>query len=291
MKQSAIVVRYASLIKFSHTVFALPFALTAYFYALLSTGTPFDPWLLVKVLLAMVLARNTAMGFNRYADRKIDALNPRTQSREIPSGVIPARHVAWFVVVNAVLFVAVALWINKLAFYLAPAALCILVGYSYTKRFTAWCHIVLGVALGIAPVGAYIAVTGTVAVVPVLMMGLVISWVGGFDVIYALQDVGFDKEHGLHSIPARWGIKGGILISILLHLVTVYAVIVLGLYYGAGTAYWIGAGVFIGLLVYQHLLVIPRTLSKIGMMFGTVNGITSVCFAVGAILDFYLKYR
>lgn len=289
MKQSPLLFRYASLVKFSHTIFAMPFALTAYFYALRSTGTPFDPLLLVKVLLAMVFARNTAMGFNRYADRKIDALNPRTRNREIPAGVIPARKALWFVIVNVLLFLGTAMWINPLAFYLAPVALVVLIGYSYTKRFTAWCHLVLGVALGIAPVGAYIAVTGTIGVAPVLLAGLVITWVGGFDIGYAFQDMEFDREHKLHSIPVRWGIKGGIAISILLHLISVYAVYVFGRYCGAGTVYWLGAAAFVGVLLYQHWLMLPGNLSRMGRSFGTVNGIASVCFALGAIVDFYLK--
>ena len=274
--------RYASMVKFSHTIFAMPFALVGYAYALQTTDAEFSLLLLVKVLLAMVFARNTAMGFNRYADRRIDALNPRTRNREIPAGVITPRRALIF---NAALFLAVALWINRLAFFLSPAALLVLIGYSFTKRFTAWCHIVLGVALGIAPVGAYIAVTGEIAVFPVLLTGLVITWCGGFDVIYALQDVEFDRSHSLHSIPARFGVRGGILISILLHLISVYAVVVAGLYYGGGTLYWIGAGLFVGLLIFQHLLVSPKNLSRIGLAFGTTNGIASVCYAAFTIAD------
>lgn len=270
--------RYASMVKFSHTIFAMPFALVGYAYALQTTDAEFSLLLLVKVLLAMVFARNTAMGFNRYADRRIDALNPRTRNREIPAGVITPRRALIFVIVNAALFLAVALWINRLAFFLSPAALLVLIGYSFTKRFTAWCHIVLGVALGIAPVGAYIAVTGEIAVFPVLLTGLVITWCGGFDVIYALQDVEFDRSHSLHSIPARFGVRGGILIS-------VYAVVVAGLYYGGGTLYWIGAGLFVGLLIFQHLLVSPKNLSRIGLAFGTTNGIASVCYAAFTIAD------
>ena len=271
--------RYASMVKFSHTIFAMPFALVGYAYALQTTDAEFSLLLLVKVLLAMVFARNTAMGFNRYADRRIDALNPRTRNREIPAGVITPRRALIFVIL------AVALWINRLAFFLSPAALLVLIGYSFTKRFTAWCHIVLGVALGIAPVGAYIAVTGEIAVFPVLLTGLVITWCGGFDVIYALQDVEFDRSHSLHSIPARFGVRGGILISILLHLISVYAVVVAGLYYGGGTLYWIGAGLFVGLLIFQHLLVSPKNLSRIGLAFGTTNGIASVCYAAFTIAD------
>ncbi len=284
------VARYASLVKFSHTIFAMPFALIAYFYALWSTGTPFDWLLLVKVLLAMVFARNTAMGFNRYADRDIDAMNPRTATREIPTGRISARNVMWFVLVNVLLFVATAWWINLLALCLSPLALIVLLGYSLTKRFTAWCHIVLGTALGIAPVGAYIAVTGQFAILPILLAGLVITWVSGFDVIYALQDEDFDRQHALHSVPVRFGIRRAIGVSILLHLITVYAIILVGSYYGAGISYWIGATLFIALLIFQHSITTPRHLDRISPTFGLINGITSVCFATCVIIDLYLRY-
>lgn len=282
------IARYASLVKFSHTLFAMPFALICYFYALVTTEVAFEWLLLVKILLAMVFARNTAMGFNRYADRKIDALNPRTSSREIPSGKISVKNAVVFIIVNAVLFLAVALWINRLAFYLAPIALFVLVGYSLTKRFTAWCHVVLGVALGIAPVGAYIAVTGTIAVFPVLVAALVITWVSGFDIIYALQDVDFDKNNALHSVPAKFGINKAIGISIILHLLSVYMVVIIGKYAGAGTYYIIGATLFVVMLIIQHILALPKTLDKIGPSFGVVNGVASVCFALFTILGFYL---
>ena len=281
--------RYASLVRFSHTIFAMPFALVGFAYALCTTDNDFTLKLLVQILLAMVTARNTAMGFNRYADRKIDALNPRTKNREIPSGVISPRKALIFVIVNALLFVGVAWWINPLAFYLSPVALIVLIGYSYTKRFTAWCHIVLGIALGIAPVGAYIAVTGHFAVFPMLLTGLVITWCGGFDVVYALQDVEFDRQHSLHSIPARFGVRGGIAISILLHVITVYIVVLAGLNYQCGMLYWVGAAVFVGLLVFQHAIVKPSDLSRIGLAFGTVNGIASLCYAAFTIADLCLK--
>ena len=281
--------RYASLVRFSHTIFAMPFALVGFVYALCTTDNDFTFELLIQILLAMVTARNTAMGFNRYADRKIDALNPRTKNREIPAGTISPRKALIFVVVNALLFMGIALWINPQAFYLSPVALVVLLGYSYTKRFTAWCHIVLGVALGIAPVGAYIAVTGQFAVFPILLAGLVITWCSGFDIIYALQDVEFDRQQALHSVPVRFGVRGGIAISILLHAITVYAVILAGLNYGCGTLYWIGAAVFIGLLIFQHAIVKPSDLSRIGLAFGTVNGIASLCYAAFTIADLCLK--
>ena len=284
-------IRYASLVKFSHTLFGLPFALLSYAYALWSTHTVFDPWVLIKVVLAMVFARNAAMGLNRYADRQWDARNPRTATREIPAGVLSARQVLVFVIVNALLFIGTAAWINSLALMLSPVALLVLLGYSYTKRYTAWCHLILGVALGIAPPGAYIAVTGQLAVFPILLSGLVISWVAGFDIIYALQDIDFDRSVGLHSIPARFGIRKSIAIRILLHLFSLWSVIVVGLSYGAGVGYWIGALFFIGMLVIQHGLTTPHRLDRIGPMFGVVNGLSSVGYALCAITDLWFHYH
>ena len=199
-----VVSRYASLVKFSHTVFAMPFALLSYVYALVSTAVPFDWLLLVKILLCMVFARNAAMGFNRWADRDIDAKNPRTAGREIPAGKITPRAALAFVIGNCVAFVAAAAWINCLALWLSPVALAVLLGYSLTKRFTAWSHVVLGLALAIAPVGAYIAVTGSVALFPVLLAVAVLTWTAGFDILYSLQDASFDRSNGLHSVPARF---------------------------------------------------------------------------------------
>ena len=272
-----IVAKYASLVKFSHTVFALPFALVGYVYAMRSTGMPFEWLLLVEVMMCMVFARNAAMGFNRWADRDIDAANPRTASREIPSGVIKPGSALWFVAINVALFVATTAFINRLTLILSPVALLVLLGYSYTKRFTAWSHIVLGMALAIAPVGAYIAVTGTIAIAPVVLSALVLTWVAGFDIIYAQVDADHDRTHGLHSVPARFPGWRGLAISIALHLVTVYAVAMFGLYTSRGTLYWIGAGVFVALLALQHT---SRRLA-----FDWVNGAASIAFATFAIID------
>ncbi len=225
----------------------------------------------------MVFARNAAMGFNRWADRDIDAANPRTAGREIPSGAVSPRAALWFVVVNSVLFVATTAFINRLALALSPVALLVLLGYSYTKRFTAWSHVVLGMALAIAPVGAYIAVTGRVAMAPIVLAALVLTWVAGFDILYARADAEFDRANGLHSIPARWPGWRGHAISVALHLVTVYAVVVFGLFVSLGTLYWVGAAIFVLLLVLQHT---SRRLA-----FDWVNGAASVAFAAFAIAD------
>lgn len=280
-----LVSKYASMVKFAHTVFAMPFALIGYVYALTSTATPFDWVLLVKILFCMVFARNTAMGFNRLIDRAIDAKNPRTVSREIPSGKISVTSARWFVAVNAIGFLVAAALINKLTLMLAPVALFVVMGYSYCKRFTAWSHIVLGVALAIAPAGAYIAVTGSIGIVPVLLAGLVITWVSGFDIIYSLQDAEFDRANGLHSVPARFSTRGAIIISIILHLVSVYAVWVIGIFYGGGKLYWTGTALFCLVLVYQHIMARPSNLDRIGATFTLVNGVASICYAAFFVAD------
>ncbi len=269
--------KYARLVRFAHTVFAMPFALVGYVYALISTGTPFSLKTLLLILLAMVFARNAAMGFNRWADRNFDAANPRTSDREIPSGAISPVAALIFVVVNAACFVATAALINHLALILSPVALFVLLGYSFTKRFTAWSHVVLGMALGIAPVGAYIAVTDTFALAPVVLSALVLTWVAGFDILYARADAAHDRAVGLHSVPARFSPRIALTISILLHLITTYSVVVFGLYTSRGMLYWIGAGIFVGLLVLQHT---SRRLA-----FDWVNGAASLIFATFAIID------
>lgn len=279
---------YASLVKFSHSIFAMPFALIGYVYALVVCDVSFSWLLLCQVVLCMIFARNAAMGFNRWVDRSIDARNPRTASREIPTGKVSVREAGWFVLLNALLFVATAITINKLTAILAPVALFIIMGYSYTKRFTAWSHVVLGVALAIAPGGAYIAVAGALGVVPVLLAGVVISWVAGFDIIYSLQDSEFDRSHGLHSVPARFSVGQSIGISIALHVVTLYGVAVIGLYAGFGGLYWIGAMLFAVVLIVQHILARPSRLDRIGASFTLINGFASIIYAGFTIADLLL---
>ena len=269
---------YFSLVKFAHTAFALPFALIGYTLGVRAVG--FNPWVLVGVLACMVFARNAAMGFNRLVDRQFDAKNPRTAQREIPAGKISVRAATWFVVVNAVAFMVVAALFNPLTGMLSPLVLVVLLGYSYTKRFTALCHLVLGLGLAIAPSAAYIAVTGTLVMTPVWLSVLVLTWVAGFDIIYALQDTGFDREEKLHSIPSALGVRGALTISLLLHVVSVAMVVVVGAQLGNTLCYWIGAAVFLALLVYQHVVVRPNNLSKIGAMFGLTNGVASIVYAI-----------
>lgn len=285
------VVKYASFVKFSHTVFAMPFALVGYVYALSHTGTPFDWLLLVKILFCMVFARNTAMGFNRWADRRIDAENPRTAGREIPAGEISPRAAVVFVILNAVGFLIVAWMINSLTFALSPVALVIITGYSFTKRFTAWSHVVLGTALAIAPVGAYIAVTGSIAIVPILLAGVVVTWVSGFDILYSMQDAEHDRAHRLHSVPARWSAAGTVWISIILHLITVYAVVIMGIFheFTGGALYWTGSAIFIGMLVVQHIVFRPSKVGRIARLFTLLNGGSSIVYAGFAIADMLIN--
>ena len=278
--------KYASLVKFPHTVFAMPFALIGYFYGIQSAG--FEGWLLLKVLLCMVFARNAAMGFNRWADRDIDAINPRTAAREIPRGIISPKNALWFVSVNALLFILVAAWINRLCLILSPVALAVILGYSLTKRFSWLCHLFLGLSLAIAPSGAYIALTGTLTQIPVILSVLVFFWSAGFDIIYSLQDLEFDRENNLNSMPARLGAAGALAVSAALHLLTALLSIWLVFAFGNGVWIRIGTMIFIALLVYQHVIVSPGKLDRINMAFSTLNGIASITYAAFIILGFYI---
>ncbi|MDE5706581.1 MAG: putative 4-hydroxybenzoate polyprenyltransferase [Alistipes sp.] len=274
---------YFELVKFSHTIFAMPFAMIGFVYALRTQGFVTErSWgvLLLQVVLCMVFARNAAMGFNRWADRRIDAANPRTAGREIPAGKISARAALLFVVINALFFVATAATINPLTGALSPVALFAVLFYSYCKRFTALAHLVLGLGLGIAPVGAYLAVTGTFAWPPCILTLLVATWCGGFDIIYALQDAAFDRRYGLHSVPARFSARNALAISALLHLVSVAALLWFGSYCPQNVWLWAGQGAFVLILLLEHLLVTPTRQRNIGIAFGTLNGLASSLLAV-----------
>ncbi len=283
---------YLSLIKFAHTVFALPFALVGFFLAnYLENKTP-SLTILGCILLCMVFARSAAMAFNRYLDRDIDALNPRTVVREIPAGVISAQSALAFVVINSLAFVATTWFINPLCFMLSPVALLVVLGYSYTKRFTFLCHFVLGLGLSLAPIGAYLAVTGHFDWLPLYYSFVVLLWVSGFDIIYALQDEDFDKSLNLNSVPVRLGTKGALQLSNILHIICgilmIYAVWRVNTEGGSfGIIHWLGAVVFVGLLVYQHTLVKSNDLSKVNLAFFTTNGIASVIYGTLFIVDFF----
>jgi 4-hydroxybenzoate polyprenyltransferase len=283
---------YLSLVKFSHTVFAMPFALLGFFLGVRAVGDGLPAQRLIILLSltigCMIFARSAAMAFNRFLDRRFDAKNPRTAIREIPAGQIKARHALLFTVICCLLFMACCRFINRICFYLSPVALFVILFYSYTKRFTALCHLVLGLGLSLAPLGAYLAVTGRFDVLPVLFSIAVLCWVSGFDIIYALQDENFDKQQQLHSIPVALGGRNALAVSSLLHIASAACIVLAG-YYGAfGWWYWLGAAGFGLLLLRQHLIVKPTDLSRVNMAFFTLNGIASILFAAFAIADLFL---
>lgn len=280
---------YLSLVKFSHTIFAMPFAMIGFVLGCYQIPGMVEPnWWVYKlglVLLCMVAARNAAMAFNRYIDRKYDERNPRTAVREIPSGIITPKNALFFVAVNCGLFITATFFINPLCFYLSPVALAVILGYSLTKRFTFLCHLILGVGLGLAPIGAFLAVTGRFEALPLFFSFAVLCWVAGFDIIYALQDVQFDQEHKLYSIPSYFGEEKAKWISRFLHLCSALCIFAAGVYGNFHMLFWIGFAIFCVLLIYQHSLVIRFGLQKIDMAFFTTNGIASVLFAVFVIAD------
>jgi len=278
---------YFSLVKISHTVFSLPFALIGFSLAIHETGDPQYLRLLILVLASVFFARNAAMGFNRFVDREIDLKNPRTALREIPKEIIRPGSAFLFVLLNVCLFLASAYLINILCFFLAPVALLVVLGYSFTKRFTFLSHLVLGLGLSLAPIGAYLAVTGHFSVLPVIYSGIVIFWVSGFDIIYALQDVEFDINEKLRSIPESFGNGNALKVSALFHFIAIALTIFAGFYGTFHFSYWFGASVFSLILIYEHLIVKPNDLSKVNMAFATLNGMGSVVFAVFVILDIF----
>lgn len=280
--------RYLSLVKFSHTIFALPFALVGFFLGVRDTGGKMDWLTLVLILVCMVTARSAAMAFNRWADRDIDAANPRTVTREIPAGVIQANQALAFVILNCIVFIVCTWFINPLCFYLSPVALLVVLGYSYTKRFTALCHVILGLGLGLAPVGAYVAQTGRFDLTVVLYGSVVLFWVSGFDIMYALQDDEFDRSKGLHSIPEAFGRVGALRISIAFHCICAVLLVIAGSLSELQWLHWIAVAAFILLLIYQHLIIKPSDLSRIGLAFFTTNGVGSIVFGSLVIADIFL---
>jgi 4-hydroxybenzoate polyprenyltransferase len=293
---------YLSLVKFSHTIFAMPFAMIGFFSGLfkgqrqwnlnmaIGWGESFEnfSWWgfkLLLVIICMITARSAAMAFNRYLDRSFDAKNPRTAIREIPKGIISANNALRFVILNCALFITATFFINKICFYLSPIALFVILFYSYTKRFTPLCHLVLGLGLSLAPIGAYLAVTGRFDVLPILFSLAVICWVSGFDIIYALQDIDFDESQHLYSIPVVLGKTKALRVSSLLHVLSAFFVIGAGFIGSFNWLYWVGIAIFIGMLIYQHSIVKPNDLSRVNIAFMTANGIASVVFGALVISD------
>ena len=273
------IAKYFSLIKFSHTIFALPFAAIGFSLAVWYANYPFEWRLLLCVLLCMVFCRSAAMAFNRLVDYKFDKKNERTENREIPAGVISPRAAWIFVILMSVLFIATTWFINELCFFLSPVALAVVLFYSYTKRFTSLCHIFLGIGQALVPIGAYIAVSAEFALVPIIFSFIVLGWMAGFDIIYALQDEEFDRQESLHSIPERLGRKNALRASIAIHIVTAILVVIVGFVAGLSWLYWIGSILFIGCLVFQHAIVSPNDISKVNLAFSTTNGFASIVYA------------
>jgi len=291
----SVVKNYLSLVKFSHTIFALPFAIIGFVLGLRAqwmAQLPVEHFLLkfFLVIVCMVSARSTAMAFNRYLDRHFDKLNPRTAIREIPAGIIKAEKALVFIFINMAVFITASFFINSICFYLSPVALFVILFYSYTKRFTFLCHLVLGVGLSLAPIGAYLAVTGVFDILPLLFSFAIIFWVSGFDIIYSLQDAEFDKSLALYSIPSHWGVKKALSISRIFHF---FSGVFLWTAYFIGNFHWlfsIGLLVFNILLVYQQSIVKPNDLSKVNLAFMTANGIASIVFSIFVITGIILTF-
>lgn len=273
---------------FAHSVFALPFAFIGFFLALHTTDFVFSWKLLLLMLVCMVTARNAAMAFNRYLDRDIDAINPRTAMRDIPAGKISAKNALAFTIANCLIFVAATYFINSLCFMLSPIALFVVLFYSYTKRITPLCHLVLGTGLGLAPIGAYLVITGQFAIVPVLYGFAVLTWVSGFDIIYALQDEEFDRANHLNSIPVWLGTKGAMRVSECLHVLSFVFVLLPVYLMPVGWIYYLGVAFYAALLIYQHTLFSSTNLSRVNRDFMTTNGYASVIFAAFYLLDIWL---
>jgi 4-hydroxybenzoate polyprenyltransferase len=274
---------FLDMIRFEHTIFALPFA---YVGMVLAWGSWENAnwWDFIWITVAMAAARTAAMAFNRYIDRTIDVGNPRTANRPIQSGSIDARSVL-ISAVAATAILALAAWmLDPLALLLFPGALAFLVGYSYTKRFTWMSHYILGFTDGLAPMGAWVAVTGSIFTLDDLpawlLLAAVTLWIGGFDVVYACQDIAFDKEHGLYSIPARFGLERGLLVARISHIATLLVLITLGIFSGLSWPYWLGLIVIAGLLVYEHSLISPTDLSRLNVAFFNINGYISITLFV-----------
>lgn len=288
MVKSVKIADYFSLVKINHTIFSLPFALIGFFLAIKVNEENLSFRLLILVLLCVLFARNAAMGFNRYVDREFDKNNPRTALREIPSAIIQPKSALIFVIMNAVMFMISAYFLNFLCFILSPVALLVVLGYSLTKRFTFLSHIFLGLGLALAPIGAYLAVTARFDMLPLVYSFIVVFWVAGFDILYSLQDIDFDKSANLKSLPVLLGKRNALILSAVFHAVAIGLVLFGGILGNFGYLYWIGGAIFTILLCYEHIIVKPTDISKVNLAFATMNGMASVIFACFVIADLFL---
>jgi len=279
----ATVVTFGRMVRFSHTVFALPFALAA--VTLAAAGHGVSAAQVVAILLAMVGARTAAMGFNRIVDRRLDAANPRTASRELPTGRVSLAAAASLTLASTILFLAAAAWLGPLCLQLAPVVLVLIFGYSLTKRFTWLCHLSLGLAIGSAPAAAWIAVRGQLDAPAVWLSAAVATWIAGFDVLYALADRDFDRKAGIHSIPARFGVPAALLISALLHAASVAALLAAGHAAGLGWTYLAGMAVVVAMLIWEHAIVRPSDLSRLDVAFFNLNGYVSIIYFAATLAD------
>jgi len=293
----SVVKNYFSLVKFSHTIFALPFAMIGFALGIAALKNNNIELQTIEVIIrfclvivCMITARSAAMGFNRYLDRHFDQLNPRTAIREIPAGIIKAENALGFVLVNALIFIIATYFINTICFYLSPVALFVILFYSYTKRFTYLCHLVLGVGLSLAPIGAYLAVTGAFNILPLLFSFAIIFWVSGFDIIYSLQDADFDTAQSLYSMPSHWGGDKALSMARVFHFISG---VFLWTAYFVGDFHWlylIGLLLFNSMLIYQQSIVTPTDLSKVNLAFMTANGIASIVFSIFVIAAIILSF-
>ncbi len=282
----AAVLTFGRMVKFSHTVFAMPFALAAATIA--ARGHGVTPSQIIAIIGAMVGARTAAMGFNRIVDRHIDAKNPRTASRELPAGQVSLGAAFALTVASVGLFLAAAAWLGPLCLALAPVALGLVLGYSYTKRFTWLCHAFLGLAIAAGPGGAWIAVRGDFGAPAAWLMAAVTTWIAGFDILYALSDRDFDRKEGLHSIPARFGVRGALLVSGALHVLTCAALVMVGRSAQLGAFYLGGVAAIAAILAWEHAIVRPSDLSRLNMAFFSLNGYVSVAYFVATLAEVWV---
>ena len=281
------VATFGRMVKFSHTLFALPFALAA--TALAARGHGITLAQVVAILVAMAGGRTAAMGFNRIVDRRLDAKNPRTAGRELPTGKVTVFSAALLTAISAAAFVAAAASLGRLCLVLSPIVLVLVLGYSFTKRFTWLCHLFLGFAIGIAPAGAWIAVRGELAAPAIWLVVAVTTWIGGFDILYALSDREFDRSAGIFSIPARFGVLPALVISALLHLGTLLALIAVGTTAGLGTIYFLGVAIVLAIFVYEHAIVRPTDLSRLDVAFFNLNGYVSLVYLLATLAEVFLQ--